>query len=82
MVLKMTNNPFDSEDGYFFALINDEQQYSLWPVSQPVPQGWEIAFGGPKGAARQAVLDWIDETWVDMRPKSLRDKMRENASAL
>lgn len=78
----MTDNPFDAVDGDFFALVNEEEQYSLWPVSQPVPQGWAIAFGGLEGAPRQAVLDWIDETWVDMRPKSLRDKMRAHASTL
>lgn len=75
----MSSNPFDAEDAAFFALVNDEEQYSLWPVFQPVPEGWTIAFGGAEGAPRQAVLDWIDETWTDMRPKSLRAHMRVEA---
>ena len=72
----MNGNPFDAEDGKFFALINDEEQYSLWPALQAVPEGWLVAFGGPGGAARQEVLEWIDDAWIDMRPKSLRESMR------
>ena len=75
----MSSNPFDAEDAAFFALVNDEEQYSLWPVFHAVPEGWRIAFGGPDGAPRQAVLDWIDETWTDMRPRTLREQMRAGA---
>ena len=25
-------NPFDDEDGTFLVLLNDEEQYSLWPA--------------------------------------------------
>ena len=28
----MATNPFEDEDGRYYALINDEGQYSLWPV--------------------------------------------------
>ena len=69
----MAKNPFDDDEGTFYALINDEEQYSLWPVFKPVPTGWTIVYGGHDGAPRQEVLDWIDRTWTDLRKKSLRD---------
>ncbi|MEO3808647.1 MbtH family protein [Sphaerisporangium sp. B11E5] len=67
-------NPFDNEDGTFFALINDEGQYSLWPAFADVPAGWEIVFGE---ATRKECLDYIEENWTDMRPKSLIEEMAQ-----
>jgi MbtH protein len=64
----MTTNPFDDEDGRFLALINDEGQYSLWPVFADVPAGWTVAL---EEGSRQAALDYIETNWTDMRPKSL-----------
>jgi MbtH protein len=50
------------------ALVNHEGQYSLWPDSLNVPEGWTTEHGpGP----REDVVRYIDETWVDMRPRSL-----------
>ncbi|MGW4565578.1 MbtH family protein [Streptomyces sp. NPDC004561] len=61
-------NPFEDKDQNYYALINEEGQYSLWPAFAEVPAGWRIA-RGPKD--RQACLDHINEQWTDMRPKSL-----------
>jgi MbtH protein len=61
-------NPFEDPDGSYFALVNDEGQYSLWPTFAEVPAGWEVVFG-PDG--RQICLNHINENWTDMRPKSL-----------
>ncbi|MBW0114767.1 MbtH family protein [Pseudonocardia abyssalis] len=69
----MAKNPFDDDEGSFYALVNHEEQYSLWPTFKPVPDGWTVAYGGPDGSRRQEVLAWIDENWTDLRPKSLRD---------
>lgn len=69
----MSNNPFDDDNGAFFALVNHEEQYSLWPTFKPVPGGWTIVHGAPDGLPRQEVLAWIDRAWTDLRPKSLRD---------
>jgi uncharacterized protein YbdZ (MbtH family) len=69
----LASNPFDDDDGNFYALINHEEQYSLWPAFKPVPGGWTVAYGAPGGKPRQDVLDWIDRTWTDLRPKSLRE---------
>lgn len=71
----MSANPFDDESASFYVLINGEEQYSLWPTFKQVPGGWTIVFGADGGAARQACLDYVDQNWTDMRPKSLRDRM-------
>jgi MbtH protein len=61
-------NPFEDTDREFLVLVNEEGQYSLWPATIVVPQGWEPT--GPRGN-RQVCLDWVEATWTDMRPKSL-----------
>ncbi len=63
-------NPFDDPDGTFLALVNDEGQYSLWPSFAAVPEGWTVAL--PE-TDRQACLDFIEQQWTDLRPRSLRD---------
>ena len=69
-------NPFEDENAEYLVLINDEQQYSLWPAFRDIPAGWRAT--GPKGKRREC-LDWIDKNWTDMRPKSLRDAMEQSA---
>ncbi|ARF78364.1 MbtH family protein [Kitasatospora aureofaciens] len=61
-------NPFDDPDGRFLALVNDENQHSLWPAFLEVPAGWRISH--PEDS-RQACLDHIEEHWTDVRPRSL-----------
>ena len=68
----MTTNPFDDETGTFYALVNAEGQYSLWPAFADVPAGWDVVVGPD---TRQACLDHIDEVWTDMRPRSLAERM-------
>lgn len=59
----------DKDGAIFVALVNDEDQYSLWPKSKPVPAGWTLTdIEGLKEACSAAV----DEVWTDMRPRSLR----------
>jgi uncharacterized protein YbdZ (MbtH family) len=74
----MATNPFEDPEASYFALVNDEGQYSLWPVFADVPEGWEIAFGQ---AGREDCLDFINETWTDMRPKSLIAAMQGNEAS-
>lgn len=66
-------NPFDDERYEFFVVRNHEEQYSLWPSFKNVPTGWEIVFGAPDGAPREEAVEYIEEYWKDIRPKSLRD---------
>ena len=59
------SNPFDNEDSHFLVLTNEEGQYSLWPSSIPVPEGWTRRTEG----MRQDCLEYIAQNWVDMRPR-------------
>lgn len=68
----MSQNPFDDDAGSFLALVNDDGQYSLWPVFADIPSGWRAAYGAPEGRGRDEVLAWISRTWTDMRPASVR----------
>ena len=63
---------FDDEDGVFVVVVNDEEQYSIWPSDREIPAGWSAA-GEPAG--RADCLAWIERNWTDMRPKSLREAM-------
>lgn len=65
----LSTNPFDAEDGRFSVLVNDEEQYSLWPVFAEIPAGWRQVFGG---APRDECVQFVEQNWSDMRPKSLR----------
>jgi MbtH protein len=67
-------NPFEDVDASYVVLVNDEGQHSLWPVFADVPDGWRVIFGE---AGREACLGFIEESWSDMRPKSLIEAMEE-----
>ena len=67
-------NPFENPDGRYLALVNDEGQYSLWPVFLDVPEGWSVAH---EEDTRDACLEFIERTWTDMRPRSLIESMGE-----
>jgi MbtH protein len=53
----------------FQVVVNDEEQFSLWPEALPIPDGWRD--WGTKGT-RAECLAYIDEVWTDMTPRSLR----------
>ncbi|TWP45713.1 MbtH family protein [Lentzea tibetensis] len=64
------SNPFEDQDGTYLVLINDEEQYSLWPEFAGVPGGWRVVMGPD---SRAACLAHIEQNWLDLRPKSLID---------
>jgi MbtH protein len=74
----MSTNPFDDEDGRFYVLVNKEDQHSLWPAFAEVPAGWQIAFGE---ADRESAVEFVEQNWTDIRPKSLRDAMAADQAA-
>jgi MbtH protein len=62
----------DTDNVNYDVVINDEEQYSIWPTHLPCPSGWEkVGVAGGK----KTCLDYIDRTWLDMRPRSLREQM-------
>ncbi|MCG5432544.1 MbtH family protein [Mycobacterium sp. MYCO198283] len=69
----MSSNPFDDDAGRFVVLVNDEEQYSLWPAFAEVPAGWRQVLGE---SSRADCLAYVEQTWTDLRPKTLRDAMR------
>lgn len=69
-----TTNPFEDENATYYALINDEGQYSLWPTFADVPNGWTVAHDAD---TRAACLEFIEREWTDMRPSSLVRQLRE-----
>ena len=68
----MSANPFDDDAGRFYVLDNDEDQHSLWPVFADVPAGWRVVFGE---ASREDCLSYVEQNWIDLRPRSLREAM-------
>jgi MbtH protein len=74
----MSTNPFDDEDGQFYVLVNDEDQHSLWPTFADVPEGWWTVFGAE---TRSSCLEYIEQNWTDMRPRSLREAMEAEIAA-
>ena len=63
-----------AEDTRYTVVVNDEEQYSIWPVHRPLPAGWTS--DGTSGT-REQCLAHIDIVWTDMRPRSLRERMAE-----
>ncbi|MFD6157256.1 MbtH family protein [Nocardia sp. NPDC060256] len=68
----MSTNPFDDTNGQFHVLVNEEGQHSMWPAFAEIPPGWHSINGL---ADRRSALSYIEENWVDMRPRSLRAAM-------
>ena len=61
----------DGDETLYRVVLNDEEQYSIWPQYKEVPKGWREA--GREGRKAEC-LAYIAEVWIDMRPKSLRDE--------
>jgi MbtH protein len=65
-------------DAEFVVVVNDEEQYSIWPAGRDLPSGWRAA--GRRGP-KDACLAYTTGVWTDMRPLSLRrqrDAARSN----
>ncbi|CAM5566792.1 MbtH family protein [Streptomyces viridifaciens] len=60
------------DDRRYLVVLNDEEQYSVWPTERDVPAGWRAE--GFEGT-RQECLDHVSLVWTDMRPLSLRRAM-------
>jgi uncharacterized protein YbdZ (MbtH family) len=66
-------NPFEDENARFHVLINGEGQHSIWPTFVNIPEGWTIIY---RTGSRLDCLEYVNEHWTDMRPRSLIEKMR------
>jgi MbtH protein len=58
------------------VVMNDEEQYSIWPNHLDMPGGWRpIGFESDK----ESCLQHIRTVWSDMRPLSLRRRLGKAA---
>lgn len=63
----------EQEDTMLYkAVVNDEEQYSIWPLDRANPPGWRDA---GRSGTKSDCLGFIKEVWTDMRPASLRRAM-------
>jgi MbtH protein len=58
------------------VIVNDEEQYSVWPADRADAPGWKDA---GKSGTKEECLAFIKSVWTDMRPRSLREKMDEDS---
>ena len=56
----------------YSVVVNAEDQYSIWPVDRPLPEGWWLA---SPGGSKAECLTIIEQIWKDMRPLSERIQM-------
>jgi MbtH protein len=63
----------ETEDNSIYqVIINSEEQYSIWRQQSKIPMGWKpVGFNGIKSEC----LKYINDAWIDMRPKSLREQI-------
>lgn len=66
----------DSSEAVLKVVVNHEEQYSIWPIERDTPAGWRDA---GKSGTKAECLAWIEQTWTDMRPASLRAAMEPEA---
>ena len=66
------------DDGVqYCVVVNYEEQFSIWPAGRGTPEGWKaVGEPGPKAKC----LEYIERTWTDMRPRSLREKMEQQST--
>jgi MbtH protein len=56
------------------VVMNQEEQYSIWPADRETPVSWSDA--GKQGTKAEC-LEYVEQVWTDMRPLSLRQRMQE-----
>jgi MbtH protein len=62
----------NEKDQLYNVVMDIEDRYSIWPARLPIPQYWRAeGFSGRK----KECLDYIQNVWTDMRPKSLKEDM-------
>ena len=71
MLVRMQSEDTD-RDTLYTVVMNEEEQYSIWPASRELPPGWTK--NGPTGPKAEC-LAHIKTVWTDMRPLSLRKQM-------
>jgi MbtH protein len=71
------SNSAEEDFTIYSVVMNHEEQYSIWPAERDIPNGWHTV---GKTGSRDECLSYIDHSWTDMRPLSLRKKMEQDAT--
>ena len=66
------NEQTDWQDGELQVVVNDEEQYSIWPADRDVPAGWRAT--GFRGMKAECLRN-IEDVCTDMRPLSYRRRL-------
>ncbi|WP_329030573.1 MULTISPECIES: MbtH family NRPS accessory protein [unclassified Streptomyces] len=66
----------DEDTTTYAVVMNEEEQYSMWPADKEVPLGWKLE---GKTGSRDECTEHIRAVWTDMRPLSLRRRMEQEA---
>jgi MbtH protein len=54
----------------YFVVMNDEEQYSIWPSQRlPPPEGWRAV---TEPMTKEKCLAHVRTVWTDQRPLSVR----------
>ena len=67
----------ERDNTIYVAVVNIEEQYSIWPTDREIPLGWRAA---DKRGKREDCLAYVREVWTDMRPLSLRKRMEQTGN--
>ena len=67
------NNESNNNESIYKVVVNQEEQFSIWPTDRELPIGWSEE--GTHGT-KSKCLEYIAQIWTDMRPKSLRNHMK------
>lgn len=67
------------EKTIYKVVLNDEEQYSIWPAGKSNALGWKDA---GKVGPKEECLAYTKAVWTDMRPLSLRKKMEKQENAV
>jgi MbtH protein len=59
----------ETAERLYRVVVNDEEQYSIWPAGRELPAGWHAE--GAEGTEEHCI-EHIEQVWVDMRPRSVR----------
>jgi MbtH protein len=66
-----------SAETAYDVVVNDEEQYSIWPTDRELPAGWRTV--GVSGS-KDECLAHINEVWTDITPLSVRRRLAEARS--
>lgn len=58
-----------NEKQLYYVVMNDEEQYALWPKHLQLPAGW-MQTG--RSGTKEECMAFVKEMWTDLTPLSLR----------